>query len=429
LDDEISIFSKHWKMTMAVNLAELILIGLLVDWLFRTCRMPGLIGLLLLGVLAGPGVFNALDSDFLAISKDLRLMALIVILLRAGFELSREALAKAGWRTIALACVPGIFEGVTITLLGPRFLPLSTLEAALLGFIVAAVSPAVVVPLMIRLIEEKRGAHKAIPTMVLAAASLDDVFAITVFTVLLGVYGGETVGVGRALAGIPVSVLLGIGAGLLTGWILLKLFERFNPRATKRVLIVLGVSILLVRMQNLLEGRIPFAALLAVMALGFLILEKREHMAHELSAKLGKIWVFASILLFTLVGAQVNVQVAFDAGLTGLALIVCGVIMRSAGVFLCLAGSALSPGERFFIVISYWPKATVQAAIGAVPLGLMTQLGRDPAPGQVILAVAVMSILFTAPVGAAVTSWAGHRFLSVDDDEHAAFDAVRESHV
>jgi len=412
---------------MAVNLAELILIGLLVDWLFRKCRLPGLIGMLLLGILAGPCALNWLAPDFLSNSGDLRHVALIVILLRAGFELSREALTKAGWRTLLLACIPGIFEGLTVTLLGPRFLPLSTMEAAILGFILAAVSPAVVVPLMIRFIEEKRGAKKALPTMVLAAASLDDVFAITIFTILIGIYGGEAVSVGGALAGIPVSIGLGIGVGLLVGWSLLKLFEKFNPRATKRTLILIGVSILLVRVQHLLEGHIPFAALLAVMATGFLILEKREHMAHELSSKLGKIWVFASILLFTLVGAEVEVKVALHAGLAGLGLIVCGVVMRSIGVQLCQLKSSLTKGERIFMTVAYWPKATVQAAIGAVPLAVMTQLGRDTAPGHIILAVAVVSILFTAPLGAAATAWAGRRFLSVDADEHAALDAVRES--
>ncbi|MBI9019743.1 MAG: cation:proton antiporter [Verrucomicrobia bacterium] len=412
---------------MAVNLAELILIGLLVDWVFRKFRLPGLIGMLLLGVVAGPCVFNLLAPDFLATSQDLRLIALIVILLRAGFELSREALKKAGWKTLFLAFIPGIFEGTAITLLGPRFLPLTTLESALLGFILAAVSPAVVVPLMIRFIEERRGAKKAIPTMVLAAASLDDVFAITIFSVLLGLYTGHSVQLGGALAGIPVSILLGIGIGALTGWLLLKLFERFNPRATKRTLIVLGVSILLVRLQYLLENTVPFAALLAVMALGFVILEKREHMAHELSSKLGKIWVFASILLFALVGAQVNVEVALNAGLAGLALIVCGLIARSLGVLCCLARSSLNRGERIFVVVSYWPKATVQAAIGAVPLGAMLRMGRDPAAGNIILAVAVLSILLTAPLGAAVTAWAGRRFLSVDESEHSARDAAQES--
>jgi len=413
---------------MAVNFAELILMGLLVEWLFRKCRLPGLIGLLLLGIVAGPCVLNALSPDFLAISRDLRLMALIVILLRAGFELSREALKKAGWKTLLLSFIPGVFEGVTITVLGPLWLPLTSLEAALLGFIIAAVSPAVVVPLMIRFIQERRGAKKAIPTMVLAAASLDDVFAITVFSVLLGLYSGHAVSIGGALAGIPISILLGIGIGVLAGGLLLKLFERFNPRATKRVLIVLGVSILLVRLQMVLENWISFAALLAVMALGFIILEKREHMAHEISSKLGKIWILASILLFTLVGAQVDISVALDAGRAGLSLIICGLIARSMGVLLCLLRSPLTSGERFFVVVSYWPKATVQAAMGAVPLGVMVRMGNDPAAGQVILAVAVVSILFTAPLGAAVTRWAGLRFLSIDDsEEHAALDAACES--
>jgi NhaP-type Na+/H+ or K+/H+ antiporter len=415
------------RTTMAVNLAELILMGLLADWICRKFRLPGLIGMLLLGVLVGPCGFNVLAPDFLALSDDLRLMALIVILLRAGFELSREALATAGWRTLALACVPGLLEGTTVTLLGPYFLDLTTMQSALLGFILAAVSPAVVVPLMIRFIEEKRGAKKALPTMVLAAASLDDVFAITIFTILIGLYGGESVSVAGALTGIPVSIVLGIGVGLVAGFVLLRLFETFNPRATKRTLIVVGVSILLHRIEQLLESHVPFASLLAVMALGFVILAKREHMAHELSSKLGKIWVFASILLFTLVGAKVDVPVARDAGLAGLALITCGLIVRSIGVQLCLSGSSLTKGERFFVMVAYWPKATVQAAIGAAPLGVMISLKQDLEPGNIILAVAVMSILFTAPLGAAVTSWAGHRFLTIDDDEHKAFDAARES--
>jgi len=413
---------------MAVSIAELILLGLLADWVFRKLRFPGLVGMLLLGVLFGPFVLNWLAPDFMLVSSDLRLMALIVILLRAGFELSREALAKVGKQTLLMSFVPGVCEGSTIALLGPLFLPLTHLESAMLGFILAAVSPAVVVPLMIRFIEERRGAKKGIPTMILGAASMDDVFAITIFSVLLGFYSGESVKVGRALAGIPLSILLAVGIGLLLGWMLYRLFERFNPRATKRTLIVVGVSILLVRVQQLLEGTVPFAALLAVMALGFVMLEKREHMAHEISSKLGKIWVFASILLFTLVGAQVNLPVALDAGLAGLGLIACGLVARSTGVWLCLLGSPLNRKERLFAVVSYWPKATVQAAIGAVPLTVMLRLGRDPAAGQMILAVAVLSILFTAPLGAWVIAWAGPRLLSADGpEEHAALDAVRES--
>jgi len=285
-----------------------------------------------------------------------------------------------------------------------------------------------VVPLMIRFIEEHRGVRKGIPTMILGAASIDDVFAITFFSVFLGFYRGESVHLTRALIGIPVSILLAIGTGLLLGWLMYHLFDRFNPRATKRTLIVVGVSIMLVRVQQLLEGTVPFAALLAVMALGFIILEKREHMAHELSAKLGKVWIFASLLLFTLVGAQVNIPVARDAGLAGIGLICCGLAARSGGVLLCLIGSPLNWRERLFTLIAYWPKATVQAAIGAVPLATMTQMGRDTAPGAVILAVAVLSILFTAPLGAWLIAWLGPRLLTDDGPiEHAALDAVRES--
>lgn len=379
---------------MAVSIAELILLGLLADWVFRKLRLPGLVGMLLLGILFGPFVLGWMAPDFMAVSSDLRLMALIVILLRAGLELSREVLSKVRIQTLLLSFVPGICEGAAVALLGPLFLPLTHLESALLGFILAAVSPAVVVPLMIRFIEERRGAKKGIPTMILGAASMDDVFAITIFSVLLGFYRGESVNLFRALGGIPVSILLAVAVGLGLGWFLYRLFERFNPRATKRTLIVIGISILLVRIQQMMAGHVPFAALLAVMALGFMILEKREHMAHEISSKLGKIWIFASILLFTLVGAQVNIPVALDAGAAGLGLISCGLIARSAGVLLCLIGNPLNAGERLFTIVSYLPKATVQAAIGAVPLTLMLETGHDPAAGNIILAVAVLSILF-----------------------------------
>ena len=413
---------------MAASMAEMILLGLLADWIFRKLRFPGLIGMLLLGVVSGPFVLNWLAPDFLRISDDLRMMALIVILLRAGFELSREALSRVGLQTLLLSCIPGILEGAAIAMLGPRFLPLTHLESAMLGFILAAVSPAVVVPLMIRFIEEHRGAKKGIPTMILGAASLDDVFAITFFSIFLGIYRGEGMHPARALIGIPISILLAIGTGLLLGWLLYHLFNRFNPRATKRTLIVVGVSIMLVRIQQSLDGIVPFAALLAVMALGFIILEKHEHMAHEISAKLGKVWIFASILLFTLVGAQVNLPVAREAGLAGLGLICCGLAARSLGVLLCLLRSPLNRRERLFTMISYWPKATVQAAIGAVPLATMTQMGRDTAPGSMILAVAVLSILFTAPLGAWLISWLGPKLLTDDGPaEHAALDALIES--
>ncbi len=414
---------------MAVGIAEMILLGLLVDWVFRRLRMPGLLGMLLLGVLFGPYVLNLLEPGFLNASGDLRMIALIIILLRAGFELSRDVLNKVGVQALLMSFVPGMLEGATIAWLGPAFLPLTHLESAMLGFIIAAVSPAVVVPMMIGYIEKRKGADKGIPTMILAAASLDDVIAIVIFSVFLGLYTGSGGGVVLKLAGIPVSIVAGIGAGFVIGWLMLKLFERFDPRATKRTLIVLGVSVLLIRMEGVLEQLgIPFAALLAVMATGFFILEKREHMAHEISSKLGKLWVFASIMLFTLVGARVDISLAWETGLAGLGLILCGLVARSAGVLLSLVGSPLNRGERLFSVVAYWPKATVQAAMGAVPLLAMIAKGMDAAPGETILAVSVLSIVFTAPLGAVAIKLAGDKVLSSPTgDEHAALDALTES--
>lgn len=414
---------------MAVSIAEMILLGLLADWVFRKLKMPGLLGMLLLGVVCGPYVLDILQPGFIDASDDLRMIALIIILLRAGFELSRDALSKVGLQALLMSFVPGVLEGATITLVAPMFLPLAHLESAMLGFIVAAVSPAVVVPMMINFMERKMGARKGIPTLILAAASLDDVVAIVIFSVFLGLYTGTSGHLWMKFAGIPVSVFAGVAVGLITGFVLLKLFEKFNPRATKRTMIVIGVSILLVRVQNILEEQgIAFAALLAVMATGFLILEKRESMAHEISSKLAKLWVFASIMLFTLVGAQVDVSLALHTGLAGLAVIACGLVSRSVGVLLSLVGSGLDVKERLFAVVSYWPKATVQAAMGAVPLMAMGAAGMDTAPGEVILAVAVMSIVFTAPLGAVAIKLVGEAVLKPElDADHGAMAAVEQS--
>lgn len=413
---------------MAFSIAEMILLGLLADWLFRKLRMPGLLGMLLLGVLFGPYVFNLMEPGFLAASSDLRMVALVIILLRAGFELSREALNKVGLQALLLSFIPGMMEGATIAWLGPRFLPLTHQESALLGFVITAVSPAVVVPMMIGFIEKRMGAKKGIPTMIIAAASLDNVIAIVILSILLGFYVGTTESLSATLLDIPVSMLTGIGTGLLIGWVLLKIFERHNPRATKRMLVVLGISILLMHLQQLLKGIVPFVALLAIMAMGFIILEKREHMAHEISSKLGKLWVFASIMLFTLVGAQVDVSLAWKTGLAGLGLVACGLAARSAGVLIALIGSPLVWSERIFTMVSFWPKATVQAAMGAVPLAAMQAAGMPTAPGSIILAMAVMSIVFTAPLGAVAIKLVGERVLeSAPETDHAALDALAES--
>ncbi len=396
---------------MALALAELVIVGLLVDYLFRKLRLPGLVGMMLVGVVLGPCVLAVLDPGLLAFSADLRMIALIVILLRAGFELHRDTLRQVGVQALLLSCVPATFEALAVTVLGPRLLGLTLLESAILGTVLGAVSPAVVVPMMLDFAARRKGTDKGIPTLIIAASSIDDVFVIVLFSALLGLYTGNRVDLGWKLAGIPVSILTGTAAGLALGWGLYRVFRRFNPRATKRLLAILGVAIVLVGLEKPIEEFLPFAALLAVMALGAVILAKSEHMAHELSGKLAKLWVFAQILLFTLVGAQVDVRVAWQAGLAGSALIGLALAARSVGTWLCLLGSPLTPAERGFVVISYLPKATVQAAIGGAPLVAMQAAGMPPGPGQMILAVAVLSILLTAPLGAWAIAAAGNRIL------------------
>jgi NhaP-type Na+/H+ or K+/H+ antiporter/predicted transcriptional regulator len=408
---------------MALNIAELILFGLIADFVFKKLKMPGLIGMLFLGVVIGPYVLGVLNPGLLNISSDLRIIALIVILLRAGFELSKDTLHKVGVRAILLSFIPATLEGIAIVFLAHRFLGLSLMESAILGAVLSAVSPAVVVPLMIRFMEARKGAKKGIPTLILAASSIDDVFVIVVYSVLIGIYTGQKMNIAWKLAGIPISIVSGVLIGLVCGFALYKIFDKMNPRATKRLLIILGISIVFVNIEHRIESFFPFASLLAVMAIGFIILEKSEYMAHEISAKLNKLWVFAEIVLFTLVGAQVNLRVAVASGAAGAAVIFLALIARSIGTYGCLMGSDLTMKERMFVVISYVPKATVQAAIGGAPLVAMKLAGMNTQPGEIILATAVLSIILTAPLGAWAISYSGNKILEVEpccgDKEHA----------
>ncbi|MGB4408419.1 MAG: cation:proton antiporter [Sphaerochaeta sp.] len=397
---------------MALSLALIILLCLLAEWLCTRIGLPPLVGMIAVGVALGPAALNVLDPTLLAASADLRLIALIVILLRSGLNLSKKSLRQVGRHALMLSFLPSAFEALVIFALAPAFLPISRMEAAILGCVLAAVSPAVVVPFMIKFIEEGRGVNKSIPTMVLAGSSLDNVNVIVAYSVLIGIYAGKKVNIGWQVASIPLSILTGIAVGLVVGILVVSMFERFNPRATKRTLVVVGLSIMLVSLGTVLQrGNIPFAALVGVMTIGFVILEKRERMAHEIASKLGKIWVFAQILLFTLVGSQVQIGAALDAGLKGLALIFLALLARSLGTYLCTVGSNLNQKERLFVVLSYLPKATVQAAIGAAPLLVMQTSGMPTRPGELILAMAVMSILVTAPLGALAINWGGRALL------------------
>ena len=390
---------------MAESLGLIVLAGLLADTVLRRTWIPGLVGMLLVGVLVGPQVLDLLAPDMLRVSADFRMIALLVILLRAGFELRRDTLNRVGRAALTMSVVPALFEIAAITLLGPALLGLGRLESALLGCILGAVSPAVVVPLMIDYMDRGKGADKGIPTLVLAASSVNDVFVIVLFTILLAVPGGE-VRWAQELAKIPVSIGLGIIAGLLPGYVLYRLFLRFDFRPPRPTLIVLCAAIGLLWVEGTLEGTVPVAGLLGVMTIGFIILEKEEAIAHQVSSKLKHLWVFAELLLFVLVGAEVNVAVAWQAGLAGILLILGGLVARGVGTWISLFTTGLTPAEKLFAVVANVPKATVQAAIGAVPLAA------GVVGGEVILAVAVLSILFTAPVGATGIKMLGERVLA-----------------
>ena len=379
---------------MAASLGIILLLGLPANKLFERFKIPGLLGMLILGIVIGPYGFNLLQPDIIDASADLRKIALIIILLRAGFGINKDVLKKVGRSALKMSCIPGLIEGFFIAFASVKFLNFTFIQGGILGFIIAAVSPAVVVPSMLKLIENKIGEDKGIPTLILAGASIDDVFAITIFSAFLGLYSGEHINIGVQLLSIPLSIILGIVAGLIIGIIMVKVFNRYNIRDAKKVLLVLASAILLTELENLLKSKIEIASLLGVMTISFVIVEKLPKIGERLAMKFNEIWVFAEILLFVLVGAEVNIHVAFDSGLVGIIIILIGLIGRSIGVILSLLGTDLNWKERLFCIISYIPKATVQAAMGAVPLSLGVE------SGDIILAIAVLSILITAPLGA-----------------------------
>jgi NhaP-type Na+/H+ or K+/H+ antiporter len=379
---------------MTTSLAIILILGLGANALFTKLKLPGLLGMLILGVVIGPYGLNWLDADTLRLSGDFRKIALIIILLRAGLGISRDDLNRVGATAIKLSCIPGIVEGFTIAFISVKLLGFSFIEGGILGFIIAAVSPAVIVPQMLKYLESGIGTNKGIPTLILASASIDDVFAITIFTTFLGLYTGTHLNIGIQILSIPLSIILGVVLGLIMGLVIVRLFKTFYMQDTKKVLLILGCAILLIVIESALKNKLEIAGLLGVMTIGFIVLERKPEVARRLAAKFNKIWIFAEILLFVLVGSQVNISVALNAGVTGLVIIFIGLIGRSAGVIISTLGTNLNWKERLFCIISYIPKATVQAAIGAIPLSLGIP------SGEVILAIAVLSILVTAPLGA-----------------------------
>lgn len=390
---------------MALSLAWIVLLGMFFHGVFRKIGLPGLLGLLMLGVLGGPYGLNFIDEQVIQISADLRKVALIVILLRAGLGIKRETLNQVGINALKLSFIPCVLEGIAVGMAAYYFLQYSFLEAGMLGFIIAAVSPAVIVPSMLRFIEEGKGEEKGIPTMILAGASLDDVVAITFLTAFIGIYGGAQVALWQQIISIPMAILTGLILGLMVAMILIGFFNRIDIRNTKKTLMLVGAGILMTGVEEVLQPFFPVASLIGVMFVGFIILERKPQVAAALSAKMNKVWVLAEIILFTMVGAVVNVPLALEAGLTGILLIGFALMARSVGVFFSLSGKKYLKRERVFCILAYVPKATVQAAVGSLPLAAGAPRGEE------ILAFAVLAIVLTAPVGAWLIQWGGNHLL------------------
>ena len=381
---------------MLTSLAFVFLAGLAAAALCQQLHLPRIIGMLAVGVVLGPSVLDVLDDSILSISADLRQMALIIILLKAGLSLNLADLKKVGRPAMLMSFVPASFEIVGYVLLAPVLLGLTSTEAAVMGAVMAAVSPAVVVPRMVRLMEEGWGTKQGIPQMVMAGASCDDIFVIVLFSTFLGMAQGQGADL-AAFASIPVSIVSGVALGAAVGWALSAFFETAYAHAhmvrnSMKVIVVLG---LLMAAEDWLEGALPLSGLLAVVSMACVLkLRCAPGVSMRLSQKFGKLWLAAEVILFVLVGAAVDVRYTLGAGLGVVAMIALALVFRAVGVTLCLAGTALSRKERLFCVIAYLPKATVQAAIGSV------LLAAGLACGQLVLSVAVVAILLTAPLGA-----------------------------
>lgn len=378
---------------MLTSLAYIFLLGLALGYIFKRLHLPSLIGMLLTGIILGPYALNALSPTLLGISAELRQIALIIILMRAGLALDIKDLRKVGRPAILMSIIPATLEITGMILIAPPLLGITTLEAALMGTIIAAVSPAIIVPKMLYLIENKIGTRKSIPQMIMAAGSVDDVYVIILFTSMLTLSTGgnfETIN----LLQIPISVITGLLLGSATGFALTMFFKKIHMRDSIKVVIMMSFAFLFLAAEGWLKNTISISGLLAVVAMGATILQTYPLLANRISPKFSKLWVAAEILLFVLVGATVDIKFAAAAGLSAISVIFFVLVFRMAGVFLSLIKTRLNLKERLFCMIAYLPKATVQAAIGSIPLAMGLP------SGNIILTVAVLAILITAPLGA-----------------------------
>ena len=378
---------------MLTSLAIIFLLGMTLGGIFQKLKLPRLLGMLLTGMILGPYALDLIDSSVLSISADLREIALIIILTRAGLALDLEDLKKVGRPAILMCFVPACFEIVGMLILAPKLLGITLLEAAILGTVIAAVSPAVIVPKMLMLMEEGYGKKGKIPQLIMAGASVDDVFVIVLFTAFTGLANGEKLSALNFVQ-IPVSIVTGVIGGVFVGVMLGIFFSKVHIRDSIKVIILLCISFLMIALQDAIKVVIPFSGLLAVMSIGIALQKRKRVVADRLSQKYAKLWVAAEVMLFVLVGATVDLSFALAAGGMAVLLILAVLVFRMAGVYCCMLMTKLSFKERIFCMIAYMPKATVQAAIGGIPLAM--GLGC----GQIVLTVAVLAILITAPLGA-----------------------------
>ena len=378
---------------MLLGISLILILGMFMGWICQKIKLPSLLGMLITGIVLGPYVLNLLDDSILGISAELRKIALIIILTRAGLGLDLSGLKKIGRPAVLMCFVPASFELIGMILLAPKLMGLTVLEAAIMGAVLAAVSPAVVVPRMVKLMDEGYGVNEGIPQLILAGASVDDVYVIVLFSTFVGMMQGEGASILK-FVNIPISIFLGIAIGLLIGVLLAYFFKKMHIRDTSKVLIILSISFLLVVMEDKLLTPITFSALIAIMFIGIGLQKKRETVAKRLSVKYGKLWVAAEVFLFVLVGATVNIGYLGKVGVKALIVIIGALVFRMFGVFVCLLGTSLKRKERLFTMLAYTPKATVQAAIGGIPLALGFTCG------DLVLTVAVLAIVLTAPLGA-----------------------------
>lgn len=391
---------------MLISIAMIMLLGMMMGAICKKIHIPSLTGMLLTGILLGPYVLNLIDDSLLGISGELRKIALIIILTRAGLSLDLKDLKKVGRPAILMCFVPACFEMTGMIILAPQILGISLLEAAIMGAVVGAVSPAVIVPKMLKLMEEGYGREHSIPQLILAGASVDDVFVIVMFTAFTGMAKGKSLSI-QSFMNIPISIILGFLIGSLIGNILAKYFEKIHIRDTSKVIIILCIAFILVTVEDHFSSIIPFAALIAVMAIGISLQKNKMIVAKRLSSKFNKLWVAAEVILFVLVGATVDIKYAVSSGVLPIVLVFGVLVFRMLGVYLSLLGTKLTWKERLFCMIAYCPKATVQAAIGGIPLAMGLSCGK------IVLTIAVLAILITAPLGAFGMEVSYRRLLAV----------------